>query len=89
MRASGKTYYYIPIRHIGTTETKQAYYGVVRNHFYQITISDTQGFGTPVVKEDETIIPTKPEYDDTYLAAKINVLSWRVVKQGADLDYNK
>jgi len=89
VRASGKTYYYIPIRHLGTTETKQAYYGVVRNHFYQITISDTQGFGTPVVKEDETIIPTKPEYDDTYLAAKINVLSWRVVKQGADLDYNK
>lgn len=89
VRASGKTYYYIPIRHLGTTETKQAYYGVVRNHFYQITISDMQGFGTPVVKEDETIIPTKPEYDDTYLAAKINVLSWRVVKQGADLDYNK
>lgn len=89
VRASGKTYYYIPIRHLGTTETKPAYYGVVRNHVYQITISDMQGFGTPVVKEDETIIPTKPEYDDTYLAAKINVLSWRVVKQNADLDYNK
>lgn len=89
VRASGKTYYYIPIRHLGTTEAKQAYYGVVRNHVYQITISDMKGFGTPVVKEDETIIPTKPEYDDTYLAAKINVLSWRVVKQDADLDYNK
>lgn len=89
VRASGKTYYYIPIRHLGTAEAKQAYYGVVRNHVYQITISDMKGFGTPVVKEDETIIPTKPEYDDTYLAAKINVLSWRVVKQNADLDYNK
>lgn len=89
VRANGKTYYYIPIRHLGTTEAKQAYYGVVRNHVYQITISDMKGFGTPVVKEDETIIPTKPEYDDTYLAAKINVLSWRVVKQDADLDYNK
>lgn len=89
VRASGKTYYYIPIRHLGTAETKPAYYGVVRNHVYQITISDMQGFGTPVVKDDETIIPTKPEYDDTYLAAKINVLSWRVVKQDADLDYNK
>lgn len=89
VRASGKTYYYIPIRHLGTTEAKQAYYGVVRNHVYQITISDMQGFGTPVVKEDETIIPTKPEYDDTYLAAKIKVLSWRIVKQNADLDYSK
>lgn len=89
VRASGKTYYYIPIRHLGTTEAKQTYYGVVRNHVYQITISDMQGFGTPVVKEDETIIPTKPEYDDTYLAAKINVLSWRVVNQKADLDYSK
>lgn len=89
VRASGKTYYYIPIRHLGTAEARQAYYGVVRNHVYQITISDMQGFGTPVVKEDETIIPTKPEYDDTYLAAKINVLSWRVVNQKADLDYSK
>ena len=89
VRADGKTYYYIPIRHLGTAEKKPAYYGVVRNHVYQITISDMKGFGTPVVKEDETIIPTKPEYDDTYLAAKINVLSWRVVKQDADLDYNK
>lgn len=89
VRAGGKTYYYIPIRHLGTAEKKPAYYGVVRNHVYQITISDMQGFGTPVVKEDETIIPTKPEYDDTYLAAKINVLSWRIVKQNADLDYSK
>lgn len=89
VRASGKAYYYIPIRHLGTAEKKPAYYGVVRNHVYQITISDMQGFGTPVVKEDETIIPTKPEYDETYLAAKIKVLSWRIVKQNADLDYSK
>lgn len=89
VRASGKTYYYIPIRHLGTAEAKQGYYGVVRNHVYQITISDMKGFGTPVVKEDETIIPTEPEYDDTFLAAKIKVLSWRVVKQNADLDYSK
>ena len=48
-----------------------------------------QGFGTPVVDKEAVIIPTKPENEATYLAAKIKVLSWRVVKQNADLDYSK
>jgi len=48
-----------------------------------------QGFGTPVVDKKAEIIPTKPENEATYLAAKIKVLSWRIVKQNADLDYSK
>ncbi len=88
VRADGSTYYFIPISHLGS-DTSIAQYGFVRNHVYKITVNDMQGFGTPVVNKDAEIIPTKPENEATYLAAKIKVLSWRVVKQNADLDYNK
>lgn len=88
VRADGRTYYFIPISHLGS-DPSIAQYGVVRNHVYKITVNDMQGFGTPVVKEDAVIIPTKPENEATYLAAKIKVLSWRIVKQNADLDYSK
>lgn len=88
VRADGSTYYFIPISHLGS-DASIAQYGIVRNHVYKITVTDMQGFGTPVVNKDAEIIPTKPENEETYLAAKIKVLSWRVVKQDADLDYNK
>lgn len=88
VRADGSTYYFIPISHLGS-DANIAQYGVVRNHVYKITVDDMQGFGTPVVNKDAEIIPTKPKNEATYLAAKIKVLSWRVVKQDADLDYSK
>lgn len=88
VRADGSTYYFIPISHLGS-DASIAQYGIVRNHVYKITVDDMQGFGTPVVNKDAEIIPTKPENEATYLAAKIKVLSWRVVKQDADLDYSK
>lgn len=88
VRADGSTYYFIPISHLGS-DPSIAQYGVVRNHVYKITVNDMQGFGTPVVNKDAEIIPTKPENEETYLAAKIKVLSWRIVKQNADLDYSK
>lgn len=88
VRADGRTYYFIPISHLGS-DPSIAQYGIVRNHVYKITVDDMQGFGTPVVDKDAVIIPTKPENEATYLAAKIKVLSWRVVKQNADLDYSK
>ena len=88
VRADGRTYYFIPISHLGSNASI-AQYGIVRNHVYKITVNDMQGFGTPVVDKDAVIIPTKPENEATYLAAKIKVLSWRIVKQNADLDYSK
>lgn len=82
----GKTYYYTPIKHLGK-ETTPAEYGVVRNHSYQVEISSIKGFGTPVYNPDtEIITPVLPSDDKTYLAAKISVLSWRVVSSTVDLD---
>ena len=89
IRKDGKAYYFIPIRHLGTDPKKVGYYGIVRNHVYRINIQNMFGFGTPVYDPDKTIDPTIPSNDATYLAARINVLSWRVVKYNADLDKTK
>lgn len=85
----GRTYYYTPIKHLGDKDSK-AEYGVVRNHSYQVEISSIKGFGTPVYNPDSEIItPVLPSDDLTYLAAKISVLSWRVVSKKVDLDSTK
>lgn len=81
----GRTYYYTPIKHLGK-ENYPAEYGVVRNHSYQVEISSIKGFGTPVYNPDTEITPVLPSDDKTYLAAKISVLSWRVVSSKVDLD---
>lgn len=85
----GKTYYYTPIKHLGIKDSK-AEFGVVRNHSYQVEITSIKGFGTPVYNPDtEIITPVLPSDDLTYLAAKISVLSWRVVSSTVDLDKTK
>lgn len=89
VRKEGMTYYYTPIRHLAETTDKWGYYGVVRNHSYRITINTISGFGTPVYNPDEVIEPVIPKDTETYLAARINVLSWRVVTSGVDLDATK
>ena len=74
----GKTYYYTPIKHqtVGTDN----YYGVVRNHYYKIEISGINGYGTPVSNPDHVIeIPERPTDDESYLAAKVVILDWKVV----------
>ena len=85
IRTDGKAYYYIPIRHLATDETKLGYYGVVRNHHYKITLSGIKGFGTPVYNPATEIDPTMPTYSNTYLAARVQVLQWRVVNQNVNL----
>lgn len=89
VRKDGMTYYYTPIRHLAQNKTEMGYYGVVRNHSYRITINTMSGFGTPVYSPDEVIDPVIPKDTETYLAARINVLSWRVVPSSVDLDATK
>lgn len=89
VRKNGMTYYFTPIRHLAQNKTEMGYYGVVRNHSYRITINTISGFGTPVYDPDEIIDPVIPKDTETYLAARINVLSWRVVPSSVDLDATK
>lgn len=84
IRNGGKAYYYVPIKHLGNTG-EVTEYGIVRNHFYKIVLSGIKGFGTPVYNPDQVVKPVVPTYDDTYLAARVQVLQWRVVNQSANL----
>lgn len=84
IRRDGRAYYYVPIKHLGNTGGI-AEYGIVRNHFYKITLSGITGFGTPVYDPSKVVVPAVPTYQDTYLAARVQVLQWRVVNQNASL----
>ena len=84
----GATYYYTPIKHLGDAG-KLGEYGIVRNHSYQVTIQNIKGFGTSVYDPKKEIDPMIPSDENTYLAASIKVLSWRVVSSKVDLDQTK
>lgn len=81
---NGKTYYYADIKHLGNNNK----YGVVRNHIYDISLTKIYGIGTPVYSEELPIIPEKPQDDDTYIAARINVLQWRVVNNNVIFEWD-
>lgn len=78
----GATYYFTPISHFGYQNA------VIRNHYYKVQITKVQGLGTPVndTEIDDTEEPTPPfipepvdpSDSESFIAAKINVLSWRL-----------
>ena len=89
----GMMYYNIPIEHLRNDgkftdaeyTQKEGNYGVVRNHYYIITINSIKNLGKAVNNPDERIVPNDDDTKSYYVAAKINVLSWKVVKQSVDL----
>jgi len=90
--AKGQTYYYLDIQHLNetaltnTTDASYGQWGVVRNHLYDITISSIAGPGTPVFDDaNESLIAQHTKDDDWYVAAQINILSWRLVSQSASI----
>lgn len=77
---NGMTYYFTEIRHLGS-EGSDSEYGVIRNHIYKVNISDIKGFGTPVYDPDVDVeIPERPKDTNSYVAAQVHILSWKVVK---------
>ena len=78
---AGSTYYYVELEHI------TGYYGVVRNHLYQVNLTGLKGLGTPVPDPDKIIIPERPgESDmDTYISANMIIQAYRVVSQDVTL----
>ena len=82
----GQGYFYLPIVHnadqVDGVTKKDGYYGVLRNHLYQVNITSMVGMGTPNPSEDNrTITPQKPIEDEYYVQAQVNALRWRFVKQ--------
>lgn len=82
----GMTYYYTNIKHLGATDTT-AEFGVVRNHLYRVNVTDIVGYGTPVYNGSTGFLtPEKPVDVSTYVAAQINILSWRIVDEDYELN---
>lgn len=95
---SGKMVYYVPVEHLleiltTQTEIEEGNYGVVRNHWYDIRVNKVFRLGEGVfepgtgTEEDpgEPLIPENPNGDTFGLGARVNILSWKIVKQNVDL----
>ena len=80
----GMTYYYADVKHLGTKDSAGEF-GIVRNHSYKVSVKGVAGWGTPVYDPTQQVVPVKPTDKETYIAAEINVLSWRVVSQDVTL----
>lgn len=80
----GLMYYMIPIEHLNATANAVGSYGVVRNHFYVLTLNKIESIGHAVYDPSIPLGPTdNPE--TYYLAATLNILSWHIVNQNVDL----
>jgi len=66
-------------------KVNEADYGVVRNHYYNITVNKIENLGNAVLDPDEIIIPIDKNNTTYYVGATINILSWKVVNQSVDL----
>ncbi len=89
----GLMYYHIPIEHLnntssmsedGTTVPLEANYGIVRNHWYSLTITSLDNLGKGVYDPDEVIIPGADD-ETYYVGADVNILSWKLVSQSVSL----
>ncbi len=83
---SGTAIYYIPVEHLAATGNQaiEGYYGVVRNHWYKISINSFKRIGHLVFEpetDDTPLIPDDPDDSMFYVGANVNILSWKVVNQ--------
>lgn len=84
----GRMYYNIPIKHLRPysigEEIKTGMFGIVRNHWYQVTVTDIKKLGNAVYRPDEDIIPNS-DGTQYMIGSSINILSWRLVPQETEL----
>ncbi len=87
----GTTYYTIPVEHLAATKEvseKEGFYGVVRNHWYEIEINKFAKIGNGIHDPEngnETIKPNETQDPYYYVGATIKVLNWKVVSQKVEL----
>ena len=91
----GATVYSIPLEHINNANNENAkvegQWGTVRNHIYSLDITKISSLGDgvfkPYSKEEggELIDPNKPKNPLYYVESNINILSWKIVTQEADI----
>lgn len=83
----GMAYWYVNIEHFGTDAAGNALNGIVRNHVYDLSLNSLKGLGVPVFDPERDIIPDIPvDEDGFYIAARINILKWKVVSQDVNFE---
>ena len=89
--ALGRMYYYAPIYHAatglaatGAAPEKVGDIGVVRNHWYKLTVNSLLKPGIPVTDPSQPIIPNI-DPSDRYLGLEIHVLPWHLINQTVTL----
>ncbi len=80
---NGLAYYIINISNKiyatkGTNKGKEMF-GLVRNASYVYDLTEYIGLGTPVPAPEAPTDVENPSESDTYVAAKLNILNWRLV----------
>ena len=83
---NGETFYYVDIKHLGNGQGKPGDYGIVRNHVYNITINSITGYGSPVYTGVAFLDYPQISEQSTYVSAKINILSWKLVNQEVNIN---
>lgn len=81
----GYCYYTAWIKHNPTSKVtmEQDKYGVVRNFWYELTVSSIKklGYSLPTYEN-----PTTPDdKDEAFIQVRVNIKKWRMVKQNVDL----
>ncbi len=82
---AGACFYQVPIEHLSSTDANP-FWGVVRNHCYELTLSSISRIGSAVWDKDEELIVIPGKEKNYYVAARLNVLAWKSIKQNVVLD---
>jgi hypothetical protein len=91
----GLMYYNVPIEHLsqkadvsnadGTMTIDEGRYGVLRNHYYQVTITSLSRLGFGIFDPEEPIVPNSDSQKYYHVGARINILSWKTISQSVVL----
>ena len=93
--SGSKMYYAIPVQHMAALQKADkeketpcyfntGSYGVVRNHWYNVNITDIKTVGIPVDDPGQPIIPNDDPDEGGYIAFEIKILPWHVINQNVD-----
>ena len=89
IHTGGECVYTIPIEHFGKgngarTNKRLGYWGVVRNHWYVLSVTNIAGFGDPKVKGEPTI-PDPTPLKTWAVKCTININAWSKVSQSTEI----
>ncbi len=84
----GKCFFVVPVQHLGykTTPDATGSYGLVRNHFYKISVKSIEGMGKGIANEGDYLLESEFVNDTEYnVSFNVNVVPWTLVEQDINI----